>query len=447
MTGAGEPAGTAPSAGPTARLWAELAWLGGEAAEPGVLLEVAGGRLAAVTPGVAAPDDAYELRGLTLPGLANAHSHAFQRALRGRTHSGEGSFWTWREQMYELAGSLDPDSAYALSRAAFGEMALAGITCVGEFHHLHHAPDGTPYNDPNAMGRAVLAAARAAGLRITLLDACYLQDGLARFRDRDAAAWVERVDAVAERGPARVGAAIHSVRAVDPEAARVVAEWAADKPLHAHVSEQPKENEDTLAAHGRTPTALLADAGALGANFTAVHATHLTDADVALLGGSTVCLCPTTERDLADGIGPARRLAEAGAALAIGSDSHAVIDPFEEARAIELDERLATGVRGIHRAPDLLRAATAGGYAALGWPEGGRLEPGALADLTTLSLDSVRLAGLAPEHAAATTVFAASPADVREVMVGGRWIVRDGRHTAFDVPAALHETLNPPKGV
>ena len=286
--------------------------------------------------------------------------------------------------MYELAATLDPDSCFALSRAAFGEMALAGITCVGEFHYLHHAPDGTPYDDPNAMGRAVLAAARAAGLRCTLLDACYLHGGIERFRDRDADAWAERVDALAERGPARVGAAIHSVRAVDPDAARVVAEWAAGKPLHAHVSEQPKENEDTLAAHGLTPTALLADAGALGANFTAIHATHLTDGGRgAARRRRTVCLCPTTERDLADGVGPARRLADAGAALATGSDSHAVIDPFEEARAIELDERLATGIRGAHRAPDLLTAATAGGYAALGWPEGGRLEPGALADLTS----------------------------------------------------------------
>ncbi len=436
-------AGRAPSAGAAARLWCELAWLGGEAAESDVLIEVDGDRITAVTPGVAPADDAYRLAGLTLPGLANAHSHAFQRALRGRTHAGEGSFWTWREQMYELAGALDPDSCFALSRAAFGEMALAGITCVGEFHYLHHAPDGTPYDDSNAMGRAVLAAARAAGLRVTLLDACYLHGGIARFRDRDAAAWVERVDALAERGPVRVGAAIHSVRAVDPDAARVVAEWAAGRPLHAHVSEQPKENEDTLAAHGRTPTALLADAGALGASFTAIHATHLTDDDVALLGGAgaTICLCPTTERDLADGIGPARRLADAGAALATGSDSHAVIDPFEEARAIELDERLATGVRGAHRAPDLLRAATAGGYAALGWPEGGRLEPGALADLTTLSLDSVRLAGTTPEHAAASAVYAATAADVRDVMVGGEWIVRDGRHAAFDVPAALREAL------
>ncbi|HYH90908.1 MAG TPA: formimidoylglutamate deiminase [Solirubrobacteraceae bacterium] len=431
------------------RLWCELAWLGGERADAGVLLELEGEWLAAVTPGVEAPADAYRLGGLTLPGLANAHSHAFQRALRGRTHAGTGSFWTWREQMYELAGALDPDACFALSRAAFGEMALAGITCVGEFHYLHHAPDGTPYDDPNAMGRAVLAAAQAAGLRITLLDACYLHGGIARFRDRDAGAWAERVEAIGERPAARVGAAIHSVRAVDPGAARAVAEWARERPLHAHVSEQPKENEECLATHGRTPTGLLADAGALSERFTAVHATHLTDDDVALLGGAgvTACLCPTTERDLADGIGPARRLVDAGASLATGSDSQAVVDPFEEARAIELDERLASGVRGVHRAPELLRAATAGGYAALGWPDGGRLEAGALADLATLSLDSVRLAGTAPEHAVAAAVFAAAAPDVRHVMAGGRWIVRDGEHTGFDVAAALRETLNPPKGV
>ena len=371
------------------------------------------------------------LRGLTLPGLANAHSHAFQRALRGRTHAGEGSFWTWREQMYELAGALDPDSCFALSRAAFGEMALAGITCVGEFHYLHHGPDGTPYDDPNAMGRAVLAAARAAGLRITLLDACYLHGGIERFRDRDAAAWAERVDALAERGPARVGAAIHSVRAVDPDAARVVAEWAAEGGRAARARLRAAEGERGHARRVRphTDRAARRRRRAVGEHFTAIHATHLTDEDVALLGGAgaTICLCPTTERDLADGIGPARRLAEAGAALATGSDSHAVVDPFEEARAIELDERLATGIRGAHRAPDLLRAATAGGYAALGWPDGGRLEPGALADLTTLSLDSVRLAGIGPEHAAASAVYAATAADVRDVMVGGEWIVRDGR--------------------
>jgi formiminoglutamate deiminase len=426
-------------------LWCELAWLGGERAEVGVLIEIEGERIVSATPDMEAPRHAERVLGFTLPGLANAHSHAFQRALRGRTHVGTGSFWTWREQMYELAEWLDPDSCFALSRAAFGEMALAGITCVGEFHYVHHDPDGRPYDDPNAMGRAVLAAAQAAGLRITLLDACYLHGGIERFRDADAGAWAERVGAIAQRPTARVGAAIHSVRAVDPDAARVVAEWAAGRPLHAHVSEQPRENEECLAAHGRTPTAVLADAGALSDRFTAVHATHLSDADVGLLGGAgvTACLCPTTERDLADGIGPARRLADAGASLAVGSDSQAVIDLFEEARAIELDERLASGVRGVHRAEDLLRAATAGGYAALGWPDGGRLEAGALADLTTVSFDSVRLAGTPHGHAPASAVFAATAADVRHVMVGGRWIVRDGVHQALDVAAALREALAP----
>ena len=365
-----------------------------------------------MTPGVAAPGDARaRFPASRCPGLANAHSHAFQRALRGRTHAGTGSFWTWREQMYALAGTLDPDACFALSRATFGEMALAGITCVGEFHYLHHAPGGAPYDDPNAMGRAVLAAAAEARVRITLLDACYLHGGIERFRDADADAWAERVDALAERPTARVGAAIHSVRAVDPESARTVAEWAAGRPLHAHVSEQPEENEECLAAHGRTPT------GAARRRRRAVRALHRRPRDApdrratsTLLGGAgvTACLCPTTERDLADGIGPARRLLDAGAALATGSDSQAVIDPFEEARAIELDERLATGVRGVHPATDLLRAATAGGYAALGWPEGGRLEAGALADLTTVSLDGVRLAGTRPEEAVPSVVFAAA---------------------------------------
>jgi formiminoglutamate deiminase len=243
-----------------------------------------------------------------------------------------------------------------------------------------------------------------------------------------------------------VGAAIHSVRAVDPKSMRVVVDWAESRsaPLHAHVSEQPAENEGSLSAHGLSPTALLASVDALDERFTAVHATHLTDVDVGLLGdaGVTCCLCPTTERDLADGIGPARRLREAGARLSVGSDSHAVIDVLEEARAIELDERLATGVRGNHSIEQLLTAATADGYRCLGW-DGGRLQAGALADLVTVGLDSVRLAGTDPADALPSVLFAGAAPDVRHVMVGGRFIVRDGAHVDLDVPAELAAAAGP----
>ena len=340
--------------------------------------------------------------------------------------------------MYALAQTLDPDSCLALARAAYAEMALAGVTVVGEFHYLHHAPGGTPYADPNAMGRALLQAAAEAGIRIVLLDACYLEGGIDRFRDADAGAWAERVAAL---GDAAGGAAIHSVRAVDPASAAVVAAWAAERgaPLHAHVSEQPAENAFARERHGATPTELLHDAGAVSERFTAIHATHVSGQDVARLGsaGATVCLCPTTERDLGDGIGMARLLASAGASLALGSDSHAVIDLLEEARAMELDQRLGCGERGVHTAAQLLEAATAGGYASLGLHDGGRIAPGALADLTTISLDSVRLAGVPPAGA----VFCATAADVRDVMVGGRWVVRDGAHVGIDVARELREAI------
>ncbi len=416
-------------------LWCELAWLGGDEPAARVRIELDGERFGAVTSG-AEPGDAERLAGLTIPGMANAHSHAFQRALRGRAQ-GRGSFWTWREQMLALAETIDPDSYHALARATFAEMALAGVTIAGEFHYLHHGPGGTPYSDPNEMGRVVLAAAAEAGIRIVLLDACYLDGGSARLRDASADAWAQRVTQLEG-----AGAAIHSVRAVDPAGARVVAEWAAGRgaPLHAHVSEQPGENAFARERYGgRTPAAVLHDAGAVTERFTAIHATHVTGEDVALLGaaGATVCLCPTTERDLADGIGPARALSDAGTRLALGSDSQAVIDLLEEARAVELDERLASGERGRYSPAELLHALTAGGYASLGLPGDGRIAPGALADLTTISLDSVRLAGTP----AATAVFCASAADVRDVIVGGRRVVRDGAHVSIDVAAALRQAL------
>ncbi|MFJ6720998.1 MULTISPECIES: formimidoylglutamate deiminase [unclassified Streptomyces] len=445
---------------PLKTYWLEHAWLGAHV-EPGVALEVSeDGRIATLTSGVHAPPRGAEvLRGLTVPGLANAHSHAFHRALRSLVQVGSGTFWTWREFMYQVAQNLTPDTYYALARAVYAEMALAGITNVGEFHYLHHAPGGAPYADPNAMGEALIEAAAAAGIRITLLDTAYLSAGFGRepnehqrrFSDGTADAWAERVGALRPREHALIGAAVHSVRAVPADQLATVARWADEQraPLHVHLSEQTAENEACQAAHGCTPTELLAENGVLGPRTTGVHNTHLTDLDIGLLGGTRTgtCMCPTTERDLADGIGPARRLQQAGSPLSLGSDSHAVIDLLEEARAMELNERLSSRTRGHWTANALLTAATADGHAALGLPDAGRLETGALADFTTIALDSVRTAGPLPRLGAETAVFAASASDVRHTVVGGRHLVRDGAHTLVpDVPAALAESIAAVRG-
>lgn len=436
--------------------WCELAWLGdpGGRIERGVAITLEGDRIAEVSVGVAPAPDVRRLVGVTLPGMANAHSHAFHRALRGRTHGETGSFWTWRDRMYAVADRLDPDSYRALATATFAEMVLAGFTCVGEFHYLHHDRAGVRYGDANEMGKLLVDAANAAGIRITLLDTCYLRAGMTadaelsatqqRFSDGSAEAWARRVDDLVGSETAVIGAAIHSVRSVDPDSMAIVAEWAAahDAPLHAHVSEQPAENEQSMATHGCSPIELL-ERDVLSDRFTAVHATHLSDNDVALLQSSrsTCCICATTERDLADGVGPTAAFRNAGIPMAIGTDSHAVIDPFEEARGIELDERLASLRRGNHQPGELLKAATESGYDSLGWPDGGRIETGALADFTSVSLDSPRLAGTDADHAAAAIVFAATAADVHHVVVGGRVIVADGRHQSIDAAAELNRSI------
>jgi formiminoglutamate deiminase len=416
-----------------------------------VLLETEGDRLVRVTAGVMRPADATPLNGFTIPGLANAHSHAFHRALRGQAQA-PGDFWEWRRRMYELAARLDPDRYYALARACFAEMVVAGVTAVGEFHYLHHGPGGVRYDDPNAMGHAVIAAAAEAGVRLTLLDSCYLRSGFdsepldpvqQRFSDGDADAWAARVEALEARDQLLIGAAIHSVRAVDPKGMEKVARAARGRRLHLHLSEQPAEVSGCLAATGRTPAQLAADVGALARTTTAVHATHVTNGDLALLAasGTGVCLCPTTERDLGDGIGPAVRLAAAGVALSLGSDSQAVVDLFEEARAVELDERLAHGRRGLLPPAFLLGAATAAGSDALGWGTG-QLAPGGLADFTTIGLGSVRLAGARTADLVTHAVYAAAAPDVSDVVVGGRVVVRDGCHVTIpDVPAALAAAL------
>ena len=449
--------------GPPRRWHAELAWLPGLGVRPDVLIEAAGDRFTAVTPGTPPADapGAARLAGLTLPGLANAHSHAFHRALRGITQAERGTFWTWRKQMYRLAARLDPASYLALARAVYAEMALAGITCVGEFHYLHHGPGGRPYADPNELGLALITAAGEAGIRITLLDTCYLSGGLnpdgspvplagpqLRFGDGDGEQWAARVTALGADshgmlGPrARAGAAIHSVRAVPPGQLHPVIAWAQryGAPLHAHLSEQHAENLACLAAYRATPAEVLYDAGALGPRTTVVHATHLASRDIELLGGSRACacFCPTTEADLADGIGPARALASAGSMLSLGTDSQAVIDLFEEARRVELGERLATQRRGHFSAAELAGAATMAGHVCLGWPDAGEIVPGALADLVTVALDGLRLAGTSAATALESVIFAATAADVRDVVVGGRDVVRDGTHLLIDdVPGAL----------
>ncbi len=428
----------------TAVFHADLAWTG-DALEASVAIEVREGVVASVTPGAAPAAGAHRLRGLTLPGLANAHSHAFHRALRGEAH-GEGDFWSWRRRMYEVAGSLDPDLYLELASAVYAEMALAGVTAVGEFHYLHHDPAGRLYADPNATGHSLLEAGRAAGVRVTLLDSLYLRAGFGdarlegaqvRFSDGDWEAWAARVSRL-EAGPGgRIGAAIHSVRAVDSESAGAAAAWARARgmPIHVHVSEQPAENEDCVRATGMTPTVLLDSVGALGPDLTAVHAVHLDDADKEVLGrrGVTVCACRTTERDLGDGVVRARELVDAGVRLCLGSDSNAVIDILEEARAVELDQRACLGRRGLHSPGRLLAAATRDGTAALGW-NAGRIAPGAIADLVAVRLDSVRTAGARDPLAAA--VFAASAADVTDVIAGGRVIVTEGHHLTVPDPAA-----------
>jgi formiminoglutamate deiminase len=345
--------------------------------------------------------------------------------------------------MYSLAGRLTPDSYFALARAVYREMAAAGITSVGEFHYLHHQVDGTPYDDANVFGVAMIEAAREAGIRIALLDTCYLASGIGsppegvqcRFDDGSVDAWVDRVEGLSAQSAEGVviGAAAHSVRAVPRAALATIGQWAKGKaaPLHAHVSEQVAENDACLDAYGCTPTELLEQQGLLGPMTSAVHATHLSQHDVMLLGESATvsCFCPTTERDLGDGIGPAKDLEAAGSVLTLGSDSHAIIDPFEEMRGLELDERLASQLRGHWTAAELLRTGAAAGHASLGFPDAGRLEVGARADLVTLDLGSARTAGGGPSME--TVIFAAAAADVVHVVCDGEVVARGEDHSAL----------------
>jgi formiminoglutamate deiminase len=314
---------------------------------------------------------------------------------------------------------VDPDRYRERCRAVFSEMLEAGITSVGEFHYLHEKG--------NALGLAVIEAAQELGIRLTLIDACYLRGGLdgrplegrqLTFSDGDAERWTRRMDDLQDVEGIRIAAAIHSVRAVDPPSMRMVASYARGRrmPLHIHLAEQQAEVDECRAVEDCTPTELLEREGILGPDLTAVHAIHVDDRDISLLGTHdvTICACSTTERDLGDRVGPLRALADAGCRLSVGSDSNAVIDMIEEARGLELDQRRATGRRVIHAPEELLHAATVNGMHALGWESAG-LMPGMLADFVT-----IRSSGALT---AANVVFSASRCDVTNVVVGGRTVL------------------------
>jgi formimidoylglutamate deiminase len=333
----------------------------------------------------------------TVPAMPNAHSHAFQRRLRGtaeRTRSGGDDFWSWREAMYDLARRLDPDWLRREAEAAFAEMRSAGYGAVGEFHYVHHQPDGTPYDDPNELAHALVEAARAAGIRLVLLPAAYHRagwdggdvppaNGQERFSDPDVDVFLARVDALrtslADEPGVSVGVAAHSVRAVPAGWLREIAVYADEHHLvrHVHAHEQPRELEECRAEHGRSPLELLAETGFLGPRTSVVHGIHVTMADVALLAehGATAVTCPTTEGNLGDGIFPERLYREAGVAYALGSDSQVRIDPFEEARELETLSRRQSGSRvgPLAATGDLWGALAAAGCASLGLDAPGEL--------------------------------------------------------------------------
>lgn len=373
---------------------------------------------------------------LSFPAFATAHSHAFQRALRFQTErAGEpGSFWSWRDKMYSLAQSLCPESIYDLSRLAFAELAMSGVAAVGEFHYVHHQPDGTPYEDRTIMADAVIRAARDVGIQIALLRVLYHRGGHGiaagphqeRFCDPDVETVVSDAEKLASRfasdSGVAVGLAPHSIRAVPGNWISAANNVAREKkwPLHMHVAEQKRELEECVKEYGQTPVAWLADNGVLGAHFTAVHATHLTEGEVTMLGksGSSVCVCRTTERNLGDGLCNARGLFAAGARICVGTDSHSSSDAFEEMRAIELDERSRTESRCVAADADaLLLAGTQNGYRSI-FLDGSK-------DRLQLH-KGVSIAGANEKSMTDALVFAGHSGLVERLSVQGKTVVKDG---------------------
>jgi formimidoylglutamate deiminase len=424
---------------------------GGFASGSGLLVSQTGSVLAAGADASAVTDD---LPGKALlPGFVNAHSHSFQRLIRGKSESRLTSgrdFWSWRGTMYHAAAQLDPQEVYDAARMAFLEMLLSGTTTVAEFHYLHNAPGGRPYDDPNLLSKQVIAAAQSVGIRIVLLRSAYLRSGYELPPDpgqirffESTAQFLDNMEALEKEYPpdateVRLGVAPHSLRAVPLRELKEIAAWTRERklPLHMHVAEQIGENEACVREYGLTPVALLGREGLLGPDFTAVHAIHITADEVELLAraNTTICSCPTTERNLGDGVIIADQVMRQGIRMALGSDSQAQIDPLEDARELEYHLRLARQQRAIldqigeqTLASRLFDCATVHGARALG-VSAGELAEGFPADFFTVDLNDVSIAGHSGSDLLPLAVFSLGRSAIRDVMVNGRWVVRDQRH-------------------
>jgi formimidoylglutamate deiminase len=392
-----------------------------------------------------------------LPGFVNVHSHSFQRLIRGKSESRIVSgrdFWSWRGTMYHAASRLEPQAVYDVARMAFLEMVLAGTTTVGEFHYLHNSANGRPYDDPNLLSKQVIAAAQSVGIRIVLLRTAYLRSGFelptdpgqSRFFE-SSADFLKNMDALIRdssipSSEVRLGVAPHSVRAVPLSDLKEIIAWsrAHGFPLHMHVSEQVKENEACLREYGATPIELLSREGLLGPEFTAVHAIHITEGEVGMLAEAeaTVCSCPTTERNLGDGVLAADRVMGAGVRVALGSDSQAQIDPLEDARELDYHLRLERQQRAIldpmsekSLASRLFDCATVNGARSLAVPSGD-IVPGSYADFFTVDLKDVSIAGNSAEDLLPILVFSLNRSAICDVVVNGKFVVRDRKHVRQD---------------
>ena len=414
----------------------------------------------------------HRLRGrVLLPGFINAHSHSFQRLMRGRTEHRplgrpDSNFWTWRDAMYRVTERIDPDDFEHCAAFTFMEMLRAGFTHVAEFHYLHHQFGGHAFDDPAELSRRLFRAADYAGIGITLLPVAYQRGGYEqtlthaqrRFVHEDIDRYTTLFDEAREhcdvdaRRPVNVGLAAHSVRALDRSFLRRLAELGevGNYVLHSHVAEQVREIEECLAEHGLRPVELLGELGLLSERFTAVHATHLTDREISLLAetGASACICPTTERNLGDGLPRLREMTDAGVRLSIGSDSQVRIDPFAELRALENGERLRCQARSVltddrgQVAPRLMSAGTSDGSSATGLKHGAIAE-GWRADLIAVDIETLAMEGIGQGNDKEDTLLAGlmlggQCRDVTDVWVGGRHIISDGDHLRWEAARARY---------